>query len=49
MAFPPGVTVKDYAWGGSEGYINPKPGGQPARFRTVIQFVPAPAGADAGR
>jgi hypothetical protein len=49
MAFPPGVTVKDYAWGGSEGYINPKPGGQPARFRTVIQIVPAPAGADAGR
>jgi hypothetical protein len=43
MAFPPGVTVKDYTWGGSEGYINPKPGGQPARFRTIIQIVPAPA------
>jgi hypothetical protein len=49
MAFPPGVTVKDYTWGGSEGYINPKPGGQPARFRTIIQVVPAPTGAGAGR
>lgn len=45
MAFPPGVTVKDYTWGGSEGYINPKPGAQPAHFRTVIQIVPPPAGA----
>jgi hypothetical protein len=42
MVFPPGVTVKDYTWGGSEGYINPKPGVQPARFRTIIQIVPAP-------
>jgi hypothetical protein len=42
MAFPPGVTVKDYTWGGSEGYINPKPGAQPAYFRTIIQIVPAP-------
>lgn len=49
MAFPPGVTVKDYTWGGSEGYINPKPGGEPARFKTVIQIVPAPGGPDAGR
>ncbi len=45
MAFPPGVTVKDYTWGGSEGYINPKRGAQPTHFRTVIQIVPAPAGA----
>jgi hypothetical protein len=45
MAFPPGVTVKDYTWGGSEGYLNPKPGAQPARFRTIIQIVPPPAGA----
>jgi hypothetical protein len=44
MAFPPGVTVKDYTWGGSEGYINPKPGAEPPRFRTVIQIVPAPTG-----
>ena len=24
MAFPPGVTVKDYTWNGSAGYMNPK-------------------------
>ena len=40
MAFPPGVTVKDYQSAVSEGYPNPKLGGQPARFRTVIQIVP---------
>jgi len=44
MAFPPGVTVKDFMSGGSEGYPNPKPGAQPARFPTVIQIVPAPPG-----
>ena len=27
MAFPPGVTVKDWTWGGSQGYVNPKPKG----------------------
>jgi hypothetical protein len=42
MAFPPSVTVKDYAWGGSAGYLNPKRGKEPARFKTVIQIVPAP-------
>ena len=41
MAFPPSVTIKDYAWNGSEGYLNPA-GGEPARFRTIIQIVPAP-------
>ena len=45
MAFPPGVTVKDYAWAGSLGYLNPKRGAEPARFKTIIQIVPAPAGA----
>jgi hypothetical protein len=45
MAFPPGVTVKDYTWGGSQGYMNPKRGEEPARFKTIIQIVPAPAGA----
>jgi hypothetical protein len=40
MAFPPSVTVKDYTWGGSAGYLNPKRGNQPARFKTVIQIVP---------
>ena len=42
MAFPPSVTVKDYAWNGAEGYLNPA-GGEPARFRTIIQIVPSPA------
>jgi hypothetical protein len=45
MAFYPGVTVKDYAWAGSLGYLNPKRGAEPARFKTIIQIVPAPAGA----
>jgi hypothetical protein len=45
MAFPPGVTVKDYTWGGAMGYLNPKRGAEPQRFRTIIQIVPAPAGA----
>ena len=40
MAFPPSVTVKDYTWGGSAGYLNPKRGQQPARFKTIIQVVP---------
>ena len=43
MAFPPGVTIKDYTWNGSDGYLNPT-GGEPARFKTVIQLVPPPAG-----
>ena len=42
MAFPPGVTVKDWTWGGSQGYPNPKPDAQPARFPTIIMIVPAP-------
>jgi hypothetical protein len=42
MAFPPSVTVKDYTWGGSAGFLNPKRGQQPARFKTIIQVVPAP-------
>src|SRR5262245_40332708 len=41
MAFPPGVTIKDYESDVSRGYPNPKPGGQPARFPTLIQIVPA--------
>jgi hypothetical protein len=40
MAFPPGVTVKDYQSDVSQGYPNPKVGGQPARFPTIIQIVP---------
>jgi hypothetical protein len=44
MAFPPGVTIKDYTWNGSAGYLNPKKNAQPARFPSIIQIVPAPAG-----
>jgi hypothetical protein len=43
VAFPPGVTVKDSTWGGSPGYMNPKPGASPAFFPTVIQIVPPPS------
>ena len=42
MAFPPGVTIKDYTWNGSEGYLNAHPSAEPTRFRTVIQIVPPP-------
>lgn len=48
MAFPPGVTVKDYTWGGMQGYTNPKPGGDPARYPTVLQLVPPPAAETGG-
>jgi hypothetical protein len=44
MSFPPGVTIKDYTWGGSDGYIHPKLG-TPERYPTVIQIVPPPAAA----
>jgi hypothetical protein len=40
MAFPPGVTIKDFLSDVSQGYPNPRPGGQPARFPTIIQVVP---------
>jgi hypothetical protein len=40
MAFPSGVTIKDFQSQVSQGYPNPKPGGQPARFPTIIQIVP---------
>jgi len=49
MAFPPGVTVKDWTWGGSQGYPNPKAGAQPARYPTIIMIVPPPAAATAPR
>ncbi len=42
MAFPPGVTVKDWSWGGSQGYPNTRRGTQPARFPTIIMIVPPP-------
>src|SRR5712671_1036795 len=43
MAFPPGVVIKDFQSDVSQGYPNPKPGGQPARFPTIIQIVPVVA------
>jgi hypothetical protein len=43
VAFPPGVTVKSYAGGGSPGYLNPKPGAAQASYPTIIQIVPPPA------
>jgi hypothetical protein len=42
MAFPPGVTIKDFQSDISQGFPNPKPGGQPARFPTIIQIVAVP-------
>ena len=44
MAFPPGVTIKDYTWGGLGGYLNPRRGAKPERFPTIIQFVAVPPG-----
>ncbi len=41
MAFPPGVTIKDWTWGGSKGYPNPRGAtAQPARFPSIIMIVP---------
>jgi hypothetical protein len=48
MAFPPSVTIKDFTFSGSAGYPNPTVGGQPDRFPTVIQIVPAPPGTPPG-
>ena len=42
MAFPPGITIKDYTWGGSKGYPNPKRPAKPERFPTILMIVPAP-------
>ena len=43
MAFPPGVTVKDYTYGGGKGYLVPTPGANPSRYPTIIQIVPVVA------
>jgi hypothetical protein len=43
MAFPPSVTIKDYTWNGSDGYLNPAPGATD-RYPTIIQIVPTPPG-----
>jgi hypothetical protein len=42
MAFPPGVTVKDYTWGGTGGWLDPRPDASPQRYPTIIQIVPVP-------
>lgn len=42
MAFAPSVTIKDFTYGGSAGYPNPKKGATPERFPTILQIVPAP-------
>ena len=41
MAFAPSVTIKDHSWNGSDGLLDPSPGGR-TRYRTVIQIVPPP-------
>ena len=43
MAYPPGITVKDYTWNGGKGYLHVKAGAPPQRFKTVIQIVPLTA------
>ena len=48
MAFPPGVTVKDWTYQ-SRGYPNPRLGGQPERFPTVLMIVPPPPAAPPAR
>jgi hypothetical protein len=45
MAYPPGVTIKDYTWGPAGGYLNPKRGARPERFASIIQIVPVPPSA----
>ena len=45
MTYPTGVTIKDYTWGGSAGYLNPKREASPERFPSIIQIVPALPGA----
>jgi hypothetical protein len=42
MAFPPGVSVKDYGWNGAAGYLHVTPDAPAVHFRTIIQIVPAP-------
>src|SRR5687767_11133706 len=42
MAFAPSVTIKDFTYGGSAGYPNPKKGATPERFPTIIQIAAPP-------
>ncbi|MDA1185256.1 MAG: hypothetical protein O2930_11515 [Acidobacteria bacterium] len=43
MAFPPGVTIKDWTWN-SAGYPNQTAGAEPARYPSIIMIVPMPPG-----
>ena len=43
MAFRPGITIKEYTWGETLGYLDPRPGANPTRFSTVIQIVLPPS------
>lgn len=45
MAFPPGVTVKDFTWGGSAGYPFAQSDGKVMRYPTVVQIVAVPPAA----
>lgn len=40
MAFPPGVTIKDFQSSLSGGYPNPDLAGEPKQFPSIIQIVP---------
>jgi hypothetical protein len=42
MAFPPGVTIKDFQSDVAPGYLNPRRGEMPTHFPSVIQIVPVP-------
>lgn len=42
MVYPPGITVKDYAFNGAPGYLFVRQGAAPQRFKTIIQVVPVP-------
>ncbi|GIT66973.1 MAG: hypothetical protein Ct9H300mP25_04450 [Acidobacteriota bacterium] len=38
MTYRPSVTIKDYTWNGSAGYLNPVPGAEPARYQTLSKL-----------
>lgn len=42
MDYRPSVTIKDYTWNGSPGYLNPAPGSDPPAFPTIIQITTLP-------
>ena len=39
MVYPPSVVVKDYAFGGSAGYLHVT-GTKEVRYQTIVQIVP---------